>query len=251
MTARERVECAPLETVSLPENSVPVRRSLDLRAVALMVLLCVIWGVQQVVMKGVAGDVTPIMQLAIRFAGASVFFGILVLIREGRGAFHDGTLPSGLMLGLLFALEFVLAGFALVHTTAAHTVVFLYSAPLFTALGVQFLPEERLNGIQWMGIAAAFLGIVVAFVGPGSRPVAELILGDLLALAGGAAWGLSNVVLRRGRVGGAAAAKTVFYQVAVATGVLFIVACLSAQIQVTPRHRRCCRYCSKRCLSRF
>lgn len=202
----------------------PVRRSLDLRAAVLVVLLCLIWGIQQVVMKSVAADISPIMQLATRFAGATIFFGILVSAREGARAFRDGTLPSGLLLGLMFALEFVLAGFALEYTTAAHTVVFLYSAPLFTALGLQFLPEERLNRIQWLGIAAAFFGIVVAFVGPGSRPIAQLIIGDLLALAGGASWGLTNVVLRRGRVGGAATAKTVLYQVSVATVVLFAVA---------------------------
>src|ERR1700722_13075794 len=165
---------------------VTVRRPLDLRAIAVVLLLCGIWGVQQVVMKGVAGDVAPTMQLAIRFAGASIFFGLLVALREGRRAFLDGTLRSGLALGLMFSLEFVFAGSALVHTTAAHTIVFLYSAPIFTALGLQFIPEERLDGIQWIGIAAAFFGIVVAFVGPGSRPIPELIFGDLLALLGGA-----------------------------------------------------------------
>jgi drug/metabolite transporter (DMT)-like permease len=192
--------------------------------VAFVVLLCLVWGLQQVVMKSVAAEISPLMQLATRFAGATIFFGILVSMREGTQALRDGTLPSGLLLGLMFALEFVLAGFALEYTTAAHTVVFLYSAPLFTALGLQFLPEERLDKIQWMGIAAAFIGIAVAFVGPGSRPVAQLVIGDLLALAGGASWGLTNVVLRRGRVGGAGTAKTVLYQVSVATVVLFAVA---------------------------
>jgi drug/metabolite transporter (DMT)-like permease len=211
---------------------VPVRRPLDLRAAVLVVLLCLVWGIQQVVMKSVAADISPIMQLATRFAGATIFFGILVSAREGARAFRDGTLPSGLLLGLMFALEFVLAGFALEYTTAAHTVVFLYSAPLFTALGLQFLPEERLNKTQWIGIAAAFFGIVVAFVGPGSRPVAQLIIGDLLALAGGASWGLTNVVLRRGRVSAAATAKTVFYQVGVATMVLFAVAGASGNTRI-------------------
>jgi drug/metabolite transporter (DMT)-like permease len=46
-----------------------------MRAIALVLLLCTIWGVQQVVMKGVAADVAPTMQLAIRFAGASIFLG--------------------------------------------------------------------------------------------------------------------------------------------------------------------------------
>ncbi|MDP8984208.1 MAG: DMT family transporter [Pseudomonadota bacterium] len=213
---------------------VPIRQPLDLRAVALVLLLCVVWGVQQVVMKSVVSDVPPVMQLAVRFAGAAVFFGLLVAKREGRRALADGSLWSGLSLGLLFSLEFVFAGSALVHTTAAHSIVFLYSAPIFTALGLQFLPEERLDRIQWAGIAAAFFGIVVAFVGPGSRTVGELLVGDLLALAGGAAWGLSNVVLRRGRVGSAATAKTVLYQVGVAAPVLYAFARLTGQTRVVP-----------------
>jgi drug/metabolite transporter (DMT)-like permease len=194
--------------------------------------LCVVWGFQQVALKGVAANAAPVLQLAIRFGGASVFFGLLVLGSEGRRAFTDGTLPSGLLLGLMFSLEFIFAGEALVHTTAAHSVVFLYTAPIFTALGLQFLPEERLNTLQWSGIAVAFLGVVVAFLGFGGRPVAELLTGDLLALLGGVSWGLSNVVLRRGRVSRAAAAKTVLYQVGTAALVLAGFAALTGQTQL-------------------
>jgi len=232
VTASNGAPGAPVPASTAPDQLLPIRRPLDMRAIALVLLLCTIWGVQQVVMKGVAADVAPIMQLAIRFAGASIFFGLLVALREGRRAFADGTLGSGLALGLMFSLEFVFVGAALVHTTAAHTIVFLYSAPIFTALGLQFIPEERLDGVQWIGIAAAFFGIVVAFVGPGGRPVPELIIGDLLALLGGAAWGLTNVVLRRGRVGGANTAKTVLYQVGVATLVLFAFASVTGQTRL-------------------
>jgi drug/metabolite transporter (DMT)-like permease len=232
VTASNGAPGAPVPASTAPDQLLPIRRPLDMRAIALVLLLCTIWGVQQVVMKGVAADVAPIMQLAIRFAGASIFFGLLVALREGRRAFADGTLRSGLALGLMFSLEFVLVGAALVHTTVAHTIVFLYSAPIFTALGLQFIPEERLDGVQWTGIAAAFFGIIVAFVGPGGRPVPELIIGDLLALLGGAAWGLTNIVLRRGRVGGANTAKTVLYQVGVATLVLFAFASVTGQTRL-------------------
>lgn len=212
--------------------SIPVRQPLDLRAAALMVLLCVVWGFQQVALKGVAGNAAPVMQLALRFGGASVFFGLWVLWREGRGAFSDGTLPSGLLLGTMFSLEFILAGEALLHTTAAHSVVFLYTAPIFTALGLQFLPEERLSRSQWVGIGIAFSGIVVAFLGFGGRSVAELVAGDALALLGGVSWGFSNVVLRRGRVGTAATAKTVLYQVATATLLLGAFAAATGQAAI-------------------
>jgi drug/metabolite transporter (DMT)-like permease len=198
----------------------------------LVVALCVVWGFQQVALKGVSANAAPVMQLAIRFAGASIFFGLWVLVSEGRRAFADGTAPSGLLLGLMFSLEFILAGQALLHTTAAHSVVFLYTAPIFTALGLQFLPEERLSPLQWAGIAVAFFGIVVAFLGFSGRPIAELLTGDLLALLGGLSWGLSNVVLRRGRVGRAAAAKTVLYQVGTATLLLAAFAALTGQTQV-------------------
>ncbi len=185
-------------------------------------------------MKAVAGNAAPVMQLAIRFGGAAIFFGIWVFIREGRRAFDDGSLWSGLLLGLMFSLEFIFVGEALAHTTAAHSVVFLYTAPIFTALGLQFLPEERLSRLQWVGIAIAFMGIVIAFFGFSNRPALELIIGDLLALLGGVSWGLSNVVLRRGRIGGAATAKTVLYQVATAAIVLGAFAALTGHAQIEP-----------------
>lgn len=183
-------------------------------------------------MKVIAGDVAPTMQLAIRFSCSAVFFGIWLLIREGPGALADGTLRSGLALGAMFSLEFVLVGEALAHTTAAHAVVFLYSSPIFTALGLQFLPEERLRRLQWVGIGVAFLGIVIAFIGPAGRPVKDVVTGDFLALCAGASWGLTNVVLRRGRVGNAATIKTVFYQVSAAAVVLLIFATETGQARI-------------------
>ena len=214
------------------EIAMSLRRPLDLRAIALVLTLSIVWGFQQVAMKGIASNVAPIMQLAIRFAGASVFFGLWVLIREGRRGFTDGTLPSGVLLGLMFSLEFIFVGQSLIHTTAAHCVVFLYTAPIFTALGLQFLPEEHLSRLQWAGIGVAFLGIVVAFLELGGRSVVELLTGDLLALLGGVTWGLSNVLLRLSRVGGAATAKTVLYQVATAALVLGAFATATAQTEI-------------------
>jgi drug/metabolite transporter (DMT)-like permease len=210
----------------------PIRRHLDFRATSLMLVLCVVWGVQQVVMKSIAVEIPPLMQLAVRFAGAALVFGALVLTREGWRGFSDGTLPSGLGLGLLFSGEFIAIGLAVMHTSASHTTVFLYSAPIFTALGVQIFPEERLTSGQWLGVAVAFLGIVVAFLGYTTKPVLEMLQGDLIAVLAGALWGSSNVWLRRTRVGTAATFKTVFYQVFVGAIVIFVYAWLIGQTTV-------------------
>jgi drug/metabolite transporter (DMT)-like permease len=234
MTITKALNQAPVPVGPNAAQAPPVRRPLDLRAIALVIVLCMVWGIQQVAMKSVALDVTPLMQLAIRFAAATVFFGAWVAAREGRRALSDGTLVSGVLLGVMFSLEFILVGSSLAHTTAAHATVFLYSAPIFTALGLQFLPEEQLDRIQWAGIITAFIGIVVAFIGPGSRPATDLVQGDLLALCGGISWGVSNVVLRRGRIGSAATAKTVLYQVGVAAILLSAFALATGQTHVVP-----------------
>jgi drug/metabolite transporter (DMT)-like permease len=209
------------------------RRAPDAKAISLVLLLCVVWGFQQVAMKGVALDVLPIMQLTIRFALAAVFFAAWVILAEGRRAFSDGSLPSGLLLGFMFSLEFLLVGQALRYTTAAHTIVFLYSAPIFTAMGLQLHPEERLSRLQWLGIAIAFVGIAIAFLGFSTTPSMEMLRGDGLALLGGAFWGFSNVVLRRGQVSHAAAYKTVFYQLGTATILLGGFAIATGQTHVT------------------
>jgi drug/metabolite transporter (DMT)-like permease len=215
-------------------NPLPARRPLDLKATLLVLVLCTIWGCQQVVMKAVAADVAPTMQLAVRFVGAAIFFGVWVFRDEGPAAFVDGALRSGVLLGLMFALEFLLVGEALVYTSAAHTMVFLYSAPVFTALGLQFLPEERLRWLQWAGIGLAFAGIVVAFLGQPGGAASGFLGGDLLALMAGACWGLTNVVLRRGRIGHSTTQKTIFYQVAIAAVLLLAFAAKTGQTRITP-----------------
>jgi drug/metabolite transporter (DMT)-like permease len=57
----------------------------------------------------------------------------------------------------------------------------------------------------------------------------ELLLGDVLALLAGVSRGFSNVVLRRGRIGGASTVKTVFCQVASAAVLLGV--CVAATEQ--------------------
>ena len=211
---------------------IPVRKPIDLRAVGIMLGLCLVWGFQQVAIKKVAADITPIMQLMLRFGFAALFFAGVVWAREGRRAFADGSLPSGILLGTCFSVECVFVGESLNYTSAAHSVVFLYSSPIFTALAVQFLPGEHLNVRQWAGILVAFAGIAVAFLGGSSHFAPQVLLGDFLALLGGAAWGCSNIALRRGRIGNATAARTVLCQVSTATVLLWGYARLTHQDHV-------------------
>ncbi len=198
----------------------PQRRHLDLFAVSILLILCLGWGFQQIAIKLAANDIAPTLQIGLRSAFAATVLLLLMLCSEGLKLFSDGTLKAGLLAGLMFGVEFLFVGEGLVHTSASHMVVFLYTSPIFTALGMHFIhPDERLSRIQWSGIALAFIGVCIAFLGSGNSEGISL-LGDAYALAAGATWGFTTVVIRGSKLSEAPAVKTLFYQMAVAAVLL-------------------------------
>ncbi|MCP1617885.1 drug/metabolite transporter (DMT)-like permease [Pseudomonas sp. SLBN-26] len=215
----------------------PTRLPLDPFACGLMLLLCIIWGFQQVSIKLVEQDVAPVLQLAIRSGIAALVLGAITLWREGRGAFGDGTLLPGLGVGLLFTLEFFFISEGLVRTSASHIAVFLYTAPIFAALGLHLiLPEERLSPVQWLGVLVAFGGIALAFLGkPGNA--AGSLFGDALGICAAIAWGATTVLIRGSSLSEAAPVKTLFYQLSVAGVVLLAVAAATGRLGLVPSDR--------------
>ncbi|MCF7771048.1 MAG: DMT family transporter [Achromobacter pulmonis] len=205
-----------------------------------MLLLCVCWGFQQIAIKLVAADISPIMQVGLRSAFAALVLGAVVWRAEGSRALRDGTLGAGVLAGLLFGFEFLAIAQGLVYTTASHMSVFLYTAPIFTALGLHWrVPEERMAPLQWVGVALAFGGIAVAFLGngqPSAGAASNMLLGDALGLLGGLLWGATTVAIRRTSLSEAAPSKTLFYQMAVAALVLLVYAAATgnAGIRYTP-----------------
>ena len=207
------------------------RRPLDALATGSMLLLCLCWGFQQIAIKLVAADVAPIMQIGLRSAFAALVLGVVMWRQAGTRALADGTAPAGLAVGLLFAVEFLFVAQGLLYTTASHMSVFLYTAPVFAALGLHWLlPEERLTPLQWLGVAIAFAGIAVAFLGKGGQQAASnMLLGDAMGLMAGLLWGATTVLIRKTALSEAPAAKTLFYQMAVAAVLLLAYAAATGQ----------------------
>ena len=115
-------------------NTTDTRRPLDGQAVGLMLLLCLIWSLQQILLKATAQDFSPTLQLALRSGIAAVLVWLYMRFKGERLTLASGIWQPGLLVGVLFALEFVMVGQAVRYTTAGHVVVFLYSAPVFAAL---------------------------------------------------------------------------------------------------------------------
>ncbi len=190
------------------------RKPVDAAAVAIMVVLCAIWGSQQVAIKLVAGAMSPLLQMGLR-SGLAGLATLGVVLWRGEGhALNRKTVLPGLAIGLLFGTEFLLAGEALRFTSASHVTIYVYTAPIGAALGLGLLrSDERLRPAQWLGIALSFCGVVLAFSGAGEGALyPHGRLGDALALGGACGWACTTLVLRNSTLANAPASVTLFYQ---------------------------------------
>jgi drug/metabolite transporter (DMT)-like permease len=198
---------------------------LDAIAILLLIVCCLFWGWQQVLVKATLPFMPPVMQVTLRFALASL---VLLLWCRWRGialwrfgtATSSQTLSAGLWVGVLFALEFLCLYVGMQFTTASRLTLFLYTAPFFVALVLpRFVASERLKPLQWIGLACAFLAVMFAMSGNFSS-ASQTWLGDGLALAAGLFWGLTTVVIRATKLGSISAEKLLFYQLAISAACL-------------------------------
>ena len=197
---------------------------LDALAMGLMVGLCALWGLNQVAIKLANAGISPVLQAGLRSAGAAVLLWGWSRWRRVPLFDRDGSLPAGLISGLMFASEFALIFWGLDYTPASRAVVFLYTAPFVVALGMHLLmPSERLNRWQVAGLLSAFAGVVLAFGENLSLPSGKQILGDSMLLAAAVLWGGTTVLMRVSRLSTIRASKTLFYQLAVSAVLLPLV----------------------------
>jgi drug/metabolite transporter (DMT)-like permease len=202
-------------------------RALSPGAIALMLMLCLSWGFNQIAVKLVLPDVPPMLQALIRSVGA---LPVLLTIGWFRGVKffeRDGTLWSGVSAGVIFGIEFVLIYRGLQLTSASRAVVFLYTAPFFVALGSYVFLGERLRAPQWGGLALSFAGVALAIGVPQANVDAKVLLGDLLIVAGGALWATTTLIVKTTALIKAPAEKGLGYQVALSIPILAAAAWIS------------------------
>lgn len=191
---------------------------LDALAVCCLVACCFLWGLNQVAAKVALPEVPPLWQAAVRSLGGALLVWLWARARGIALFAHDGTWRGGLLAGLLFAAEFGCIFIGLQFTTASRMVVFLYISPFVVALGMPFIARaERLTTPQLAGLVTAFAGVAWAFAEGFTQPAAgaQQWLGDALGVAAGVLWGATTLAIRGSALGGAAAEKTLLYQLAI------------------------------------
>ncbi|GHB15024.1 hypothetical protein GCM10009038_11940 [Salinicola rhizosphaerae] len=179
-----------------------------------MVVFCLALGFQQVAIKAVATDIAPLAQIALRSAMASLFIAVLAFRQGIRLPDLRAHLTPGLLVGAGFTAEFVFVAWGLNYTLASHMSVFLYTAPIFAALGLHWLvPGEQLSRRQWLGVGLAFGGMVLAMA-PSTAidDAGDILLGDFLGLLAGLSWAATTLIIRRSTLSEVPPVHTLCYQ---------------------------------------
>lgn len=202
----------------------PAHSQLDATAATMMVVLCTVWALNQVAIKIAIAGIPPLLQAGLRSLGAALLVWIWSAARGVKLFERDAPLGLGMVVGLLFATEFLFLYLGLAFTTASRSVLLLYTSPFAVALGAHlFVPGERLRAVQVAGLALAFAGVVLVFGDALRLPTSRELIGDVMVFIAAVLWGATTVVIKASRLAGVHPNKTLFYQIAV-SGVLLTLA---------------------------
>lgn len=196
---------------------------LDTFGIISLVLFSALLGLNQVAIKVVNEGLQPVWFAGLRSAGAALCVGAWMLFRGLSLRPAPGTWRAGLLIGSVFAGEFIFLFNALDLTTVARTSVVFYSMPFWTAIGAHFLiPGQRITQVKAAGLALAFAGVAWAILDRPAGGGAASLAGDLCALAAAICWAAIALIARGSALKDVNPTMQLFWQVTVSTPILLI-----------------------------
>jgi drug/metabolite transporter (DMT)-like permease len=210
------------------DKTTQTRRDLDGAGVTTLIALMLLLAVNQVVIKLTNDGLQPVFAAGLRSACAvPVLLGWMAW-RGVRIDLSRGTVLAGLLVGAVFALEFMALFYALDHTTVIRVSVIFYSMPVWMALAAHFLlPGEHLTRTKSIGLALAFAGAAWAIPsrdGAGSGGGDASLMGDIAALIAAFGWMGVSLAARITPIARLSAEMQMLWQLIVSAPLLLVIA---------------------------
>ena len=196
------------------------KTQMDALGSTFLISFSILLGLNQALIKLVNAGFSPLFQSGLRSVCAFPIVLLIALIWRRRLSVTDGSLPWGVLNGLLFCAEFALLFIALDYTTVARVSLFFYVMPVWVATAAHFLiPGEPLNRNKVVGLGLALAGIALALSGDLGDAPDDAWIGDLLALVGGMFWA-SITLLTRLKLQTVSSEMNLLYQLGVSALIL-------------------------------
>ena len=170
-----------------------LKKNQGLMAFLALMLLCLIWGYNWVVMKNALHFAGPFDFAALRtILGALCLFIVMLILKK---PFKIKEIPSLIILGLLQTAGFTgLLVWALVEGGAGKTAVLTYTMPFWTMLLAWPLLGEKLSGWQWPAAFFSLMGILFIL---DPLHLGTDLFSMALAIVSGISWALAVILAKK------------------------------------------------------
>jgi drug/metabolite transporter (DMT)-like permease len=198
---------------------------LDMVGAGSLLGVTLLFAINQVIVVEVNKGLQPVFFAGLRSVLAAGFVWLWLWTRGRPLVFRRRDLGAALLMGSIFAVEFLCLFMALDLTTLGRASVMFYTMPIWLALMAHVgLPGERIGLIKGVGLLLAFCGTAIAILSrqPGSG---GSLAGDLLALGGAIFWAGTAFIARKSSLREVGAEMQLLWMVIV-SGPLLLVASL-------------------------
>lgn len=212
---------------------------LDGRGLAILLGVTLLLAVNQIVVKVTNEGLQPVFFAGLRSALAVPFVAGWMIWKGRTPRYTPGTLGAGLLIGAVFAAEFLCLFMALDLTTVSRAAIIFYSMPVWLGLAAHFgLPGERLTPLRGVGLALAFAGTAWAILDRSGSGGQGSLAGDLYALGGAIGWAATAFIARRPRLAPVGPEMQLLWMVGVSAPILLIAAPLFGPLirDIQPEH---------------
>lgn len=173
---------------------------MDARGSALAVFICIIFGSNALAIKVSLVGIPPSASAAIRF-----MIAVIIVYTYARLKGMDLTLTAkewchAAFMGVLFGVQFAILYLGIYFTTVSNASILMNTQPFIVAILAHFfLIDDRLNPRKVVGIALAFIGVMILFYqkGKGGEGASTNMLGDLLILIAALSWAFQTIYIKR------------------------------------------------------
>jgi drug/metabolite transporter (DMT)-like permease len=194
---------------------------LDAFGLTALLAVQVLLAFNQLIIKLVNVGLQPVFFAGLRSLLAIGFIWAWLVWRGRPPKLRRASLGAGLLIGALFAAEFLFLFLALDLTSVGRSALIMYSMPVWFALLAHFGLGERITPIKAVGLAFAFLGCAAAILSRPDTGEASLA-GDLCALAAAWGWALTAYIARRPVMRAEGPEMQLFWMVLVSAPILLL-----------------------------
>lgn len=197
---------------------------IDARGFITILVLASLWGINYSAIKITNTGLSPIFTSFLRSLIASAL-GVAYCLAIKQALFHRGKLlVHGIVVGVLFGLEFACLYLGMLFTDSARAVILIYLSPFVVAAGAHIFLGEKLSTFKWAGLLLAFIGLVSVFYGKPSKYTRLMLAGDILEILAAFLWGATTLYIKKYLAEKMHPINTFLYQLVFSIPVLFICA---------------------------